>query len=170
MIDTAIVGLWSNGGSFPWSILRTGEVYISGPAQPYEIPDGDTLIVTTPDGPETFVRIGGSGPGLVGTWSQTHNEVDGVWVEEWALRSDGSFTIHWTLDGAFHTEHFGWFTDSGTELAFEERRGYLSTGPAATMVQAYFWLPVQIGTYSVAPDGHSWTFHQPSGDVVYNRV
>jgi hypothetical protein len=171
MIDTALVGNWNNGGAGTWQFLRSGEFFVTGASIPYVLQNGGDILVTSPpSGAESFTRTGGGSGGIVGVWSQTHAETDGSWVEEWTLREDGSFTIHWTHDGAFDTEYFGWYTDSGTDITLDERRGQLLTGPGMSIVQSFFWGPILTGTYSVATDGNSWTFQEATGDIVYVRV
>lgn len=171
MIDQSLVGTWNNGGAATVVILRSGELFYSAQTFSYTLEDnGQTLVTEAPSGPESYGRVGGGGVGLAGIWQRTTMQTDGTWTEEINLRDDGSYSLHWTHNGASDTDHFGLLTDNGTEFILDERKGWLWTGPAQELSMSMFWSPLLTGTYSLAPDGNSFTFFSNVGDIIYVRI
>lgn len=164
-VDAALVGLWRSGPSVV-RILSNGWYYLLGGPYPFTIsPDGQTLLF--PASGTAYSRTSGSGPNLIGTWQLT--EVDGadIWVEDIYYRANGTYTSQWTLNGSFDSEFLGSYSVGGGELSTEELRSAVETLPPNLIMVDTLYGTDQSGTYSVA--GDQWTFHNPSGDVIYVR-
>jgi len=170
-IDAALVGLWDAGGAQPLEIHADGAVFSLAAPMPYQI-TGNGMILQHLAGspPLEFDRISAAGSGLIGLWSREQVDGGAVWREDVQYRADGSFTWHTSRDGVFDSEIPGLYSDTGTEFTAAERRASLTTGPGDFLAWAQAYGPLETGSYSVAPDGESWTYHKAAGDLRFVRV
>ena len=109
----------------------------------------------------------GSGQTIVGLWRLEIMDNGNQWVEEILYRENGTYTGQWMLDGEFDSEFMGAYTTAAGELRIEELRASVTTSPPNLLTFDVIYGNDQSGTYGVAADGSTWTYHGPAGDVVY---
>ena len=170
MIDALLVGTWDAGGSTPVMIDADGMLFSVADPAPFSLSTDDTTLTfptTTP--PTIFNRLHGSGS-VLGLWERFETSGGITDREEWLFRADGSYTYHWDIDGVFDSEGMGLYQTSGGMMSTQERRASVTTGPGNQIVFAQFFGPVQIGSYSVAADGLSFTTVIGGKTTVYTKV
>ena len=168
-----LVGVWDNGGSFHIEVDASGDMFALEDPSAYELREaGMTLHFPNTSPIWEFTRLSGDPAGIVGHWERFETESSGkIWREEWTYRADGTYTYHFTYDGAFDSEGIGTYSDTGTQVATRERRARIALPGGNAMVIAQFFGPVVTGTYAVAADEQSWTFTDTAGTVsTYTKV
>lgn len=169
--DTALVGVWDTGGSRHVEITADAQLFVLDTPWPYVLENGGNTLKFPGTNPLwQFTRLSGNAAEVVGQWERFEDDTAGTWREEWTWRADGSFTWHWSLDGAFDSEGIGTYTADGTNMTTRERRAQIATGPGDQMVMSQYFGPVQTGTYVVASDGNSWVFTSAGASTTFTRV
>ena len=169
-LDPRLIGFWTSTQPGTIEITAAGELFVARAPWPYSISSDDSTLTNLNTNPLWQVtRLTGSGT-PVGLWERYETDSDGTWREEWLMRADGTYTYHWSLDGVFDSEGIGTFTFDATHITSRERYTAISTNAPNQCIIAPYHGTMIVGTYSVAADGSSWTFHGPSGDAVYNRA
>jgi hypothetical protein len=169
-LDQGLVGRWQLGST----------VYVIDPDGWYLIADGPRGFTVSVDGnvldfagenpPVPFMRTYGSGSMLVGVWARTLNSDGFVYVEELTFRSDGSMSSYWTKDGQFESNSSGRFAVNGNQVTREERYAFLTT---TAPDQIAFLIPFgadELGSYSIAADGNSWTLVLGGVPRTYTKI
>ncbi|CUH80159.1 hypothetical protein [Tropicibacter naphthalenivorans] len=169
-IDPALSGLWRTARGVQIEITADGTLFALQDALPFTLSvDGQTLTFPTTAPLWQFTRLSGSS-GLPGLWERFETDDSGTWREEWHFRSDGSYTFHWSLNGQFDSEGIGTYVSNGTTLSTRERRAMITTGPDDAIILSVYFGALLQGTYSVAPDGQSWTLTTAQETFSYTRL
>ena len=169
MIDNRLIATWNNGGSRLIEIKNAGELFVIGNPQPYSITNNDqrlTFLNTNPI--QIFDRLT-SGNSIVGVWERYETVNGDNWREEWNIRSDGSYSTHFTLNGTPDTFLHGVYANSSGHFTSREHRATVATN-GSNMTMAQFFGPIEQGTYTVANDEQSWIFNGPNGAITHTRV
>ncbi|WP_136440868.1 hypothetical protein [Pacificoceanicola onchidii] len=169
-LDAALVGTWQAPDGALIEIAADGTLFSIEPALVYTLSaDDQTLTFPNTNPLWQFTRLSGSGS-IVGLWERFETDAYGTWREETLYRSDGTYTYHWMLNGAFDSEGIGTWVDLGGTLNSRERRGIFVTGPGSDILLSVFFGAPVLGSYSVAADGQSWTLTTSGGSATYTRV
>lgn len=154
IIPTEIVGTYTIDGYPTKYEFRDDGKYFVLDRQPYQlIESGMTLVY----GGVRYSRLYGDTNSLIGVWLLESDP-----TEEWNLRSDGSYTYHFS-----GFEYFGEYTFDTKKMNTKELRAIMSESAGTLTFDPPYALSVS-GTWSIVDSKLAISF--PSGDVVYNKI